>query len=109
MASCENPGLLEKAGVDGRSVDRLWLRSVSRRAKTMRDPRHWFPSLAGERQVIAVDHGGAAGEAEQRQHVRGRAALDAFGVVGVISDQAAADLGAVRSAYDDGVAAAERA
>ena len=50
MASCENPGLLEKAGVDGRSVDRLWLRSVSRRAKTMRDPRHWFPSLAGERQ-----------------------------------------------------------
>src|SRR3569623_2212889 len=108
----ENPDLLEKAGVDGRPVGRLALRSVISVASHQSNAR--LPALvpalfAGQREVVAMDHRGAAGEAQDRQDIGGGAAPDLLGVVGVVSDETAADLGAFGSAQDDGVAATEGA
>ena len=103
----ENPDLLEKAGVDGRPVGRLALRSVSSGASHQSNARSpaLVPALfAGQREVVAVEHRGAAGEAQDRQDIGGGAAPDLLGVVGVVSDEPAADLGAIGSAHDDGVA-----
>src|SRR5262249_6052446 len=60
-------------------------------------------------QIIPVHHFGAAAEPEDRENVGGRAALDLGGVLGVVGDEAAADLGPIGSADDDGVAARENA
>ena len=56
-----------------------------------------------------MDHLGAAGEAEDRLDLAAVAAGDAFGVVGVVGDEAAADLLAVRAEDLDRVAALEAA
>src|SRR5262249_56945901 len=71
-----------------------------------------LPALAlssADHQIIPVHHFGAAAEPEDREDVGGRAALDLGGVLGVVSDEAAADLGAVGAADNDGVAAGENA
>src|SRR5262244_985695 len=56
-------------------------------------------------QIIPVHHFGAAAEPEDRENVGGRAALDLGGVLGVVGDEPAADLGPIGSADNDGVAA----
>ena len=100
------------AGVDGRSVNRLFT-FVSRRPGHNVQPdsrfhRRGTPSYSpAENEIVPVDHFGAAGVAENQQHVGGRSAFDFFGVFSVISDEPAADFMAVRSAHDDRVAAPE--
>src|SRR5438552_16833670 len=43
-------------------------------------------------QIVAVDHFRPAADAEDCHHIRRRAALDFFGILGVVGDEAAADL-----------------
>src|SRR3954451_8584571 len=62
-------------------------------------------SAAPDRQVIPMDHLGAAAKAQNRQDISRGAALDFLGVGGVVGDEPAADLGAVRPADDHRVAA----
>src|SRR5215510_4770391 len=66
-------------------------------------------SAATDHQVVTVHHFGAATESQNRRNIGGRAALDLFRIGGVVGDEAAADLGAVRPADDDRVAARKRA
>ena len=68
-----------------------------------------MPTTPRERHVVAVDHLGAAGEAEERLDLAAVAAGDAFGVGGVVGDEAAADLLAVHADDVDRVAALEAA
>src|SRR5215813_10361820 len=48
-----------------------------------------------------------AGPAQDRPGESSRPALDLVGIRGVIGDETAADLGAIRTAHDDGVAPGE--
>ena len=74
-----------------------------------------WPTLAGivpgrpHHQIIAVDHLRPAADAEDGHHVRRGAALDLFGVLGVVGDEAAADLVGVGAAHHHGIAAGELA
>src|SRR5262245_36563227 len=61
-----------------------------------------------DHQVVTVDHLRPAADAEDVGHVPRGAALDLLGVLGVVGDEAAADLVGVGAAHDDGVAAGER-
>src|ERR1043165_34540 len=65
--------------------------------------------FAAHHQVVTVDHFGAAAEAQNGNDVGGGAAFDAVGILHVIGDEPAADLGAVGSAHHHGVAAAKAA
>ena len=56
-----------------------------------------------------MHHLGAALDAEDQQNVAGGFATNFLGILGVIGDEAAADLVAVRTAHDYGIAARERA
>src|SRR3954466_2402384 len=60
-------------------------------------------------QIIAVHHLAPPGKSEDRKDIRRGAAFDLGGVLGVISDQAAADLGSVGSTDHHRVAAGENA
>src|SRR3954451_24294512 len=51
---------------------------------------------APQNQIVPVHHFGAALDAEDRQHVRRRLAADFLGIVGIMSDEPAADLVTVR-------------
>src|ERR1700722_20001250 len=83
-------------------------------------PRSSLPRLraeAGEenalptpqRQIVAVDHLGAAFDAEEQHDVARRPALHLLGIAGVVGDEAAADFGAVGAAHDHGIAAGKLA
>ena len=56
-----------------------------------------------------MDHRGAAPGAEHQRDVRGWAPAHLLGIAGIIGDEAAADLGTVRTAHDDGIAAGKLA
>src|SRR5436305_506032 len=58
-------------------------------------------------QIVPVHHPGAAAKTQERGDISRRAALDLCGVLGVVGNEAAADLGTVGSADDDRVAARE--
>src|SRR6266850_6816871 len=62
-------------------------------------------STAPNRQMVSVNHLGAAGKAQDRQNIGRGAALDLLGVGGVVGNEAAADLGAVWPADDHRVTA----
>src|SRR5580692_249887 len=62
-----------------------------------------------QRQIVAVDHLGAAFDAEEQHDVARRPALDLLGIAGVVGDEAAADFGAVGAAHDHGIAAGKLA
>src|SRR6267143_955766 len=60
-----------------------------------------------DHEIVAVDHFRAAADAEDGHHIRRGAALDLFGVLGVIGDEAAADLMGIGTAHHHRVAAGE--
>jgi hypothetical protein len=58
-------------------------------------------------EVVAVDHFGPAADAQDGHHVRGGAALDLLGILGVVGDEAPADLMGVGAAHHHGIATGE--
>src|SRR5262245_26547241 len=60
-----------------------------------------------QHQIVPVHHFGAALDAENEQDIARRLAANFFRVLGVIGDEAAADLVAVGPAHDHGIAARE--
>src|SRR6185437_14912507 len=60
-------------------------------------------------EVIAVDHFRPPADAEDGHHVRRGTALDLVGLLGVVGDEAAADLMGVGAAHHHGIAAGELA
>src|SRR5262245_18861358 len=81
-SKCENPSL-RWAGVDGRSVNRLFRCVAMANALT----ESGFPPdgrlFATEDKIVAMDHLGAARVSENQQHVGRGASFDLFGIVGV--------------------------
>src|SRR6266446_3715855 len=63
--------------------------------------------LPAQRKIVPVNHLRPTFYAKQKQNITGRSALDLVGIRGVVGDKTAADLGAIRTAYDDGVAPGE--
>jgi hypothetical protein len=63
--------------------------------------------FAPQRHIVAVDHLGATGEAEDRLDLPAIATYDAFGIGEVVGDEAAADLFVGRASYRDRVASVE--
>src|SRR6185312_2819408 len=64
---------------------------------------------AAQNHVVAMHHRGAAFNAEDQLDVARRLADDLGGVLGIVGNEAAPDLGAVRSADHHGIAATEAA
>src|SRR5260370_37846718 len=60
-----------------------------------------------DHEIVAVDHYRTSADAEDRHHIRQRAALDLLGVIGVIDEQPAANLIGVRAAHHNPVATGE--
>ena len=58
-----------------------------------------------DHQIVAVDHLGAAGDPQDSHCIRRGVALDPLGILGVMGDEAAADLVSIRSANQDRIAA----
>src|SRR5688500_12287721 len=63
----------------------------------------------GDHEIVAMHHLGAAGNAEDRENVCGRASADLLGVLRVVGNQATADLHSIRSANHNSVPAREGA
>src|SRR5690349_2529021 len=96
-------------GLTRPSTSRLARTNVDARDEPGHDGSPAFWLLPAHHQIVAVDHLGPPADAEDGHHVRGRAALDSLGDLGVVGDQAAADLAGVGAAHDHGIAAGELA
>lgn len=67
------------------------------------------PLFAAKHQIVAMNHFGPPGKAEDQQNVRRGPALDLLGVIRVIGHQPAPDLVAIRTAHHDRIAPPEAA
>src|SRR5215831_8666063 len=62
-------------------------------------------SLPAQRKIVPVNHFSPAFNAKQKQDISGWSALDLFGIDGIVGHETPADLGAIRTTHDDGIAA----